>query len=384
MRICHLLETAGGGSGRVVLDLIEAGLAWGDEIVLLFAPSRAEASFLADMRRFGRSIKVRAVPMRRSVGPWDLWSLFQIVRALLAFGPFDVIHSHSSKAGALARLARPFARSAVQVYTPHAFVTLAPSASPFYRWVERLLAPLADAIVCVSAREKEHAEHVLHVPAERLFLVPNGTRRVETSARAQARARLGIPETTVAIGFVGRMVLQKNPLRAAGAFLAQAQRFLGVELFFLGEGVLRAEVEARVSAEGAAPRVHWLPDVASADVMAGFDVLLASSDYEGLPLVFLEALASGVPIVSTPVGGVEECVHEGVTGFTADDYSESALAEALGRFLALSATERTAMGRQARLLGATYTLGQCAEKTREVYGVCLQRRFGRNAESLAA
>ncbi|NTU77165.1 MAG: glycosyltransferase family 4 protein, partial [Alphaproteobacteria bacterium] len=138
MRICHVIEAAGGGSGQVVLDLARAQRAEGQEVTVIYAPQRAEARFVKELSSLS-GIKIVTSSMRRKVGLHDLADLSRLILRLRRHGPFDILHSHSSKAGALTRLANPFLPRAVHVYTPHAFMTLAPGASRLYGWIERVL-----------------------------------------------------------------------------------------------------------------------------------------------------------------------------------------------------------------------------------------------------
>src|ERR1700722_7987378 len=134
MRICHVLE-ASGGVGNVVIDLARFGLAAGDDVTVIYAPNRATPNFVKAMASMP-GLKPIALSMQRGVGPHDLIDFWKLYRGLRRAGPFDVIHLHSSKAGALGRAAGIFFPRAVKIYTPHAFMTLAPDASPVYGWIE--------------------------------------------------------------------------------------------------------------------------------------------------------------------------------------------------------------------------------------------------------
>jgi hypothetical protein len=132
MRICHVIESSSGGSSRVVVDLLRDQLAAGHEVSLIYSPVRAAPQFTDAVAALGAALRVRQLPMYRAVGLRDAVSGWRLLRALRALGPFDVVHGHSSKAGALARLAGLFLGGTVVVYSPHAFVTLAPDASRLY------------------------------------------------------------------------------------------------------------------------------------------------------------------------------------------------------------------------------------------------------------
>src|SRR4029453_375770 len=103
MRVCHVLESAGGGTGQVVVDLVRAGIAAADEVTVIYAPDRAEASFVESLTRI-EGVEVVELPMRRGIGAADVVAAWRLRRHLRRLGPFDVVHGHSSKAGALVRL----------------------------------------------------------------------------------------------------------------------------------------------------------------------------------------------------------------------------------------------------------------------------------------
>ena len=101
MHICHILETEGGGSAQVVLYLARYALEKGHKVTVVYAPDRAEVKFLAALSSLP-GIKLLNSPMQRSIGPWDVRDGWLLLQTLQAAGPFDIIHAHSSKAGALA------------------------------------------------------------------------------------------------------------------------------------------------------------------------------------------------------------------------------------------------------------------------------------------
>ena len=107
--------------------------------------------------------------------------------------------------------------------------------------------------------------------------------------------------------------------------------------------------------------------------MPAFDALLCGSDYEGFAVVFLEALAAGVPIVTTPVGGAQETVREGVSGFIAD-FTPEALAAGLARLAAMPETARVALAAQEREWAQAFTINIMGERTKAVYDDALASR----------
>jgi glycosyltransferase involved in cell wall biosynthesis len=366
MRICHILETAGGGSGQVVIDLLKSGIAANDDLTVIYSPLRAERSFIAALEELRWSLRIYPLAMRRKVGLQDALAAWRLMRLIRRTGPYDIIHSHSSKAGALARIAGILIPHARQVYTPHAFVTMAPDARSIYGAIERMLSWLCHAIICVSEQERRHALW-LKIAPRRLHVVPNGIALEYPADRTQARAAMGFDEQDKVVGFVGRLAPQKNPARLVEAFAMASQHHPRLKLAVVGDGVLRADTERLLAAKGLSDRARLICGAKGRDLMPGFDCLACSSDYEAFSIVFLEALAIGVPIVATPVGGVHEAIIPGKTGFIASDFSVHSLASAIAALTALDGPAHKVMSDAARTHAENFSTERMGQRTRAVY-----------------
>ncbi|MFC4440899.1 glycosyltransferase [Caulobacter henricii] len=314
LKILLVTEPSGGGSGRHVVDLARELLLLGHIVAVIYSPVRAELKFIRELR--GLSLMaLEALPMRRAVGPWDIGCARELRRAIDRLGPFDVIHAHSSKAGALARLVAP--SGTLRVYTPHAFRTMDPATSNparlVYGSVEALLGRfVSDAIIAVSSEEADHAG-VLGIPLSKIHTVANGLTPAPIVDREAARAALGLQAGDIAVGFVGRLCEQKNPERFAEAIcLANAldPRIRGV---ILGDGEL---LEVTMAAGGKALSVF--SGFNAREYLPAFDLFVMTSRYEAMPYVLLEALQAGLPIISTAVGGTSFAVKHGENGSLLD------------------------------------------------------------------
>ena len=339
MRICHVIES-GGGSGQVVVDLALQQAADGHDVTVIYSPARAWPQFITRLTG-AQNVKLLTLPMQRQVGPKDIVAAFKLWRMLRRAGPFQMVHSHSSKAGALARMAGIFL-SARQVYTPHGFITLVPHAGGHYRVIERFLSVFCDKVIAVSVKERDHALG-LGITKGRLAIIPNGTRCRPVLDGAEARKRLSLPDRGRVVGFTGRFSFQKSPALAVEAFSILAQTYPDVTLCMIGDGELGEEVKQAVAASPAKDRIVLAGLQDAAPLMSAFDVLLCTSIYEGMPIAFIESLSAGTPIVSTDIGGADEAIVEGQTGYVAKSMDAAALAAACAAFLNLSDIERDAM-----------------------------------------
>lgn len=372
MRICHVVEAGAGGVGNVILDLVKHGIQAGDNITVIHGDERTWPQFAQGLDKMG-VVKRIISPMRRSVGAHDFAAALKLYSALRQNGPFDVIHAHSSKAGALVRLLHPILPKSVSVYTPHAFVTLAPDVSPAYGWIEKYLSFCCNAIICLSRQEQKHAQAHLHIPARKLVVIPNGIDIDYPTDRAAARAKMRARGDEFVVGFIGRMEPQKNPARAIEAFAMAANQKPDMRLVMVGHGSLQAEVEQLASSKGLKERVTFIDDRNGRDLVSGFDCLLCSADYEGFSLVVLEAMAAGVPVVMTPVGG-SEAVISGKTGIVTNDFSAAELSEGLVKLASNDAAQRTQMSVDAKVQAGNYSLEKMAQRTRTLYSQLLQHK----------
>ena len=366
MRICHVIEAAGGGSGQVVVDLAKAGLAAGDEVTVVYAPERTEARFLQDLTALPK-LKLIPTPMRREVCLRDFLDTLRLYLVLRKAGPFDVIHGHSSKGGALARLAGLLMPRAAKIYTPHAFITMSADASPVYGCLERILSWLCRAVIVVSEQEKEHALHRLKIAQNKLHVILNGIDLDYPTDRAEARQRMGFEDTAYLVGFVGRLVAQKNPRRLIDAFALIAKEAPQARLCIVGEGVLQTEIEEQLEQKGLTARARFFPKINARDLMTGFDCLLCSSDYESFGLIFPEALDAGVPIVTTPVGVAAQAVLDGQTGIVAADFTAESLASGVLELAGLNTAKRTQMTENCHAHARLFGSGAMARATKSLY-----------------
>jgi glycosyltransferase involved in cell wall biosynthesis len=155
-----------------------------------------------------------------------------------------------------------------------------------------------------------------------------------TAARARLCAELGVPETTPLIGFVGHLVRQKRPERVLEVLALLRARGRQVHLVVAGSGPLRAGLEAQAQRLGVADSVAFLGHRDDVEwVFGGADLVLLTSEAEGIPGVAIEAAMAGCPMVTVPVGGVAEVVEDGVTGLVLDSDDPQEMAAAVAAVL---------------------------------------------------
>lgn len=166
---------------------------------------------------------------------------------------------------------------------------------------------------------------------------PTVDSEVRDKLRSQVRAELELPVGARLLVFVGRLDRQKDPVLLVDAFAAARMRESNLHLIIVGDGALRPKVEKKIHAGGMASHVSLL-GVLPARRIAGFlqasDLFLLSSAYEGMPIAVLEALATGLPVVSTDVGEIRLVLKDGVNGAVSKAHTPEAMAEAIAATLA--------------------------------------------------
>jgi glycosyltransferase involved in cell wall biosynthesis len=378
-KVLIVAEATGGGSGRHVAELAEGLLGAGCRVHLIYSDLRAEQTF-RDAVASLKGVHARQVPMRREPHWSDMAFLWQIRRYIQKAGGFDIVHAHSSKAGVLARLAA-FGTGAAKIYTPHAMRTMDPTLHPgvreFYRAIEVGLARTScEAVIAVSEYERQHVIEQ-GVPAAKTHVVTNGIPPVRLNGRAAMRAALGIVPEDVSIGFIGRLVPQKAPGRFVAAVADVARQQPRVRGILVGSGPLRDSVHEAARDAGIFERIVWVTDRHGPEVLPAFDMLLMPSLYEGMPYVLLEALAVGVPVIATDVGGVAEAIEDRVTGFIVPQQDAAALFEKV-QLLVENPDLRQDMAKASLRKSGEMSVEHMVEQTLQVYCTALRLRHAQD------
>ena len=254
-----------------------------------------------------RGIRHLAAPMTRRFTPAaDLRALLALVRLMRA-ERFDLVHTHTPKAGLLGQLAARIAGVPHVVNTLHGFYfhdDTPPMKRRFYVWMERIAARCSDAILSQSAEDIETAVAEGIAPRERLALLGNGidlTRfdrgSLDPAAQAALRASLGIADDALVIGFVGRLVEEKGVLDLLRAVPALVERFPSLRVLLIGPrdddkaDALGPEVAADPALERACVFTGLRHDLPA--LYGLMDVFVLPSHREGFPRVPMEACAMG-------------------------------------------------------------------------------------------
>jgi glycosyltransferase involved in cell wall biosynthesis len=339
LRVLHaitMLEL--GGAQRNTLDTVASldrrgfavALACADRGMLL-----AEARSLPDVALF------ELPHLRRELRPLaDVKALSEMRGAIRTFGP-NIVHTHSSKAGILGRLAAHREGVPVIVHSIHGY-GFSPSQSRPVRHAllhaERLAARWTTAFIAVSRRNLEDGVRLRLFPASRAQVIRSGIdlRPFREHRGGEAiRHELGIPASAPLVVQIACFKPQKAPERFVEIAARLAVHFPETHFLLVGDGALRGRLERLRRAASLEDRLHmpgWRRDVPA--ILDAATVVTLTSRFEGLPRVLVEALAAGVPVVAMAVDGVSEVVRDGENGFLVPAGDVAGIAERVGRILA--------------------------------------------------
>ncbi len=329
-RVIHILTRMNvGGVSRSVAASIDESIRSGATCLLVagrLAEGEEDMSYLVEGARvtqvYVNSLD-REVSLNDFVSLWKLWWIF------IQFRP-DVVCTHMAKAGALGRLAaflyksaaiiglRPLGGRCRTVHTFHGNVFdgyFNSFSSRLIVWIERLYARfLTDEIVALSAHQRTELLHKYGIGSEgKCKVSPHRFKAKDfefsAAGRRGTRARHGIEDDNLLIGFVGRLVGIKNPhlfVEAANVLSSTNTSKNRFQFAVIGDGPLRPALERATECENKA-RISFLGHQRHMrDLYSALDVLCLTSLNEGVPFVLLEAMAASCPVIATDVGGVAE------------------------------------------------------------------------------
>jgi glycosyltransferase involved in cell wall biosynthesis len=336
MRIVQVLNTFElGGAERMALNFALALLDAGHEPI--FYCIAGEGDLAAEARQHGITVK----NFGKAPGV-SLLTVVSMARSLVHDRP-NAVHSHNPPAHYYAAVAARLARVPVLVNTRHSPISSRGSAyrEKYFEW----LLPFTDQVVFVSEQARTAVERAWGNTraGQKVCVIPNGI----PSARFRATpAHPGSRYPRITFGTIGRLAAVKGHDVLLKAFRRVADTIPEAQLRIVGSGIQGETLQQQCSQLGLSNRVSIEPATSDVSrVLSEFDVFVISSLSEGMPLVVLEAMAAGLPIVSTRVGGIPEVVPEGQVGWFCAPGDVDALAGIL--LQAYSSSELAVRGREA-------------------------------------
>jgi glycosyltransferase involved in cell wall biosynthesis len=331
-----------GGLERVVQALGRGlrGLGHDVHVVAVGVGAETVARFLAPLSDAG--VRTRTLVLSGRAYLRERAAIADLCRQLCP----DVVHTHGYRpdvvdAGVARRLGIPV------VTTVHGF-TGGGWKNQFYEWLQCRAFRRFDAVVAVSRPLVERLARG-GVPRGRIHEVPNAWRQLAPALdRESARRALGIPPDAFVVGWVGRLSPEKGPDVLLDAVHHASDLPLAISM--VGSGVMQMPLQARAKRLGLNGRIRWHGAVPDADrVLRAFDVCVLSSRTEGTPIVLFEAMAAGVPVVATRVGGVPDVVSPVHAALVAPEDPVALAAEIRGVYQDPAGAQRRARAASVRL-----------------------------------
>jgi glycosyltransferase involved in cell wall biosynthesis len=349
-KIMHIITRLdmGGSSQNTLLTCRE--LVGSYEMVLLHGLARESGMTAAEHNRLeaGKLAAgkrgVRFIPVGSLVR--QIHPVRDVVALLILLGHIrreqpDIVHTHTSKAGILGRLAARIAGVPHIVHTPHGHVFhghFGRSASAVFLSIERYFTRFTEKVVALTAGEKHDYVDLAVAKAQDIPVIHSGVDVGEFAgegfdAAAKMRA-VGLDPRKRHVGFVGWLLPIKGPGHLLNAMTAVWQEHPDTELVFVGKGDLESALRAQASFAGCEGRVKflgWRDDIP--EIMPLFDIFVLPSLNEGMGRVLVEAMAAGRPVVASRVGGIPDLVRDGETGLLVPPRDELKLAAIISLLL---------------------------------------------------
>jgi glycosyltransferase involved in cell wall biosynthesis len=315
----------------------------------------------------------------------DLRALIALTR-FIRRGRYDVVHTHATKAGIIGRLAARLAGTPVVIHTLHGLVFhdyQNRHVNRAYIALKRFCARFTDHLIAVSGATARGALDAGIGDPARLAVIFSGMDLApfltadERLDRAAVRRRFGLPADAPVVGKVGRLF----PLKGHAQFLEAAAKINAtrpdVHFLLVGNGILRAELEAEVAARGLAPVVHFAGLIPPAEVpaaIAAMDVVVHTSLREGIARVLPQALAVGRPVVTFVLDGAPEVIADGESGYLLAPLDTAGIAARVLELLADPERRRRMAARGRAFVEREFPVEHMVERINAIYEQHLVRK----------
>ena len=260
---------------------------------------------------------VRIVGLGRSVSVLkDLLAFTGLIRQIKRFDP-DVIHTHTTKAGVLGRIAALIAKpSAQRVHTYHGHLLhgyFGASKTRLVITIEKILSWISHSLISIGANVMEDLLQAGIGSESKFHVIFPGLQDLDIMPIVQARTELGLDSKKLYLVFVGRLTQIKRPDRLVAIAAALKKDYPNVHLLVVGAGELFNTTKSAAESQNLPMTFYgWRNDIAR--ILCASNIAVLCSDNEGIPLTLIQAAQAGLPIVSTDVGSVGDIVKRGING----------------------------------------------------------------------
>jgi glycosyltransferase involved in cell wall biosynthesis len=288
----------------------------------------------------------------------------------------DIIHVNSYVPGNYTRLAGALMQTPIIIDHWHGFTRF----SGKRRFICRLLGRVTDLSLAVSPGVKDYLVEQVGLDPAKVRVVPNGVDMAAIDAARPGpavRQELGLPEEVPLIGLVGRLDHWGKGHKELFEAMASLKERYPVQALIVGGGRREVEMRELAAGLGLAAQAHFLGQRRDVpDLLQAMDIFVLPSYSEGVSLALLEAMAAGLPVIATAVGGTPEVVTDGETGLLIPPRDAEALAGALARLLGDPVWARQLGGNARRHVKANYSLDRLGREINEIYQELVTKKFG--------
>ena len=275
------------------------------------------------------------VPMVREVeAKNDIKAILKVRKILKQIKP-DIVYLHSSKAGAIGRIALAFNFKTKILYNAHGWyfnAQISDKKRKIFALIEKILAIKTDKIINISKSEYESALKYKIAPEKKMCIIENGIdfTKFENNDkyREETRKKYYIENNEIVIGVVGRLTEQKDPMTMIKAFELVHKENKNTKLMYVGSGELEEEVKQYAKENDILDKViitGWVNNVEK--YIPAFDIAVLPSKWEGFGLVLIEYMACDKPIIATNVGGIKDIIKDKENGFIVENGNEKQLSK---------------------------------------------------------
>ncbi|HBC86817.1 MAG TPA: hypothetical protein DCZ94_07680 [Lentisphaeria bacterium] len=367
-----------GGASRIIRSIIFGGKDQFNFTLYTGIQDIAENE-LSDLKKI---CEIKLVPsLVREINPFKDLKAYQYLRREFLNNRFDIVHTHTSKAGVIGRFAAGSAGIPRIIHTPHGTIYSENSRIkgvpdikigkyPFLL-VERFAGKKQHFLTVLSKDERDICVSLKLSTQENTIIIPNGIDlarfNFDDVSRIRNRKQLGLSETDMLILSVGRLSSEKGHSVLISAFREALKSNDNLKLGILGEGPLKDELletNKDIIGSGRLSLYGFHEDVET--YLSASDIFAMPSFYEGFGLAVLEAMASGVPVISTDVGGIPELIENGSEGFLVSPDNAISISEKILE-LCSSLEKRQEMGKSGRKKASGFSIDKMLTKYFELY-----------------
>ncbi len=312
---------------------------------------------------------------------YDSIALFKISR-FLAKEKFDIVHTHTSKAGLLGRFAAKLAGIPHIVHTPHGHVFFGYFGllkTKIFIFLEKLAARIADKIVTLTSREKSDYISCKIAGEEKFVVIHSGIelskyQKLSQDEKTKLKKEIGLPSNSFVVGTVGRLVPVKAPELLIKASQPIFTQYPDTYFVFAGDGPLKEDLYTAAKEIGGEKNIvflGWRDDAHR--ILSIFDVFCLPSLNEGMGRVLAEAMAHGIPIVASAVGGIPDLVIHEKNGFLVPSQNTEELAKYI-QVLIADEEKRKKMGEAGKKMASRFSSETMIKKIADLYEELMTRK----------